>query len=109
MKRNEDPNYTSAMPNMKPRFKYYMHGLPDMGPIAFYSMKLGSHDSDVSGETLLKHGYPIPPTPTFSTWYKLKTDKRRCGYCWAAVRGLNDLDHHMQNVHFPVFEQSRVS
>lgn len=82
----------------KPRFKYY-DGFP-LEPI--YSMWLERGYSDVSGQTLLSHGHPIPPTPTYRTWRDLVRSKRKCGRCFSTVKNSSDLVHHNETNHLNV-------
>lgn len=61
----------------KPRFKYYLEGYGDVGPQPIYAMWIEEANdySDVGQQTLLQKGFPIPLTPTFSTWKSLNGSK----------------------------------
>ena len=77
-----------------PRFKYYTPRVEEIDPIAIYSLAMGEGHSDVSGESLLEKGLPIPLTPDHKTWERLVVEKKKCGRCFASVRGHDDLTRH---------------
>jgi len=77
----------------KPRFKYYWFDQP------FYSMPVKDGLSDVSGQTLLDNGFPIPITPTLATWHMMIEHKQRCPKCYMVVRGPADVARHIELNH----------
>lgn len=83
--------------NNHPRFKFYFEELGKSIP--FYSMWDGGEYLEVDGETLLKYEYPIPPTPTYSTWLMMVRLKKRCSKCWAVIRSREDFNNHYRQNH----------
>jgi len=81
---------------MTARFVYWWPQAGDGEDLAFYRNDIGS---DVTAETLLASGQPIPLTPTFSTWRDMVDQKSRCGLCWAVTRGRDDFKRHLDLNH----------
>jgi len=86
---------------MTARFKYYW--LFNETAYAFYAVEIEPGQwSDLSGETMLARGIPLPVTPSFNTWKQEVYSGRRCGSCWAKLpRGLAAVAAHHEERHLP--------
>lgn len=82
-----------------PHFKYYLEGLDKPEPMFGLWMPNSNGFSDVSGETVLAAGKPLPLFPDYKTWRNEVSGKRRCGRCWRVTRGADDLLRHTQISH----------
>jgi hypothetical protein len=82
-------------------FRYYLDGEFIKRPEPIFALWITDVNgySDVSGETLLKQGKPIPLFPDYQTWRREVSTKRRCGRCWRVVRGTVDLARHCELIH----------
>lgn len=79
---------------MKARFAYYMSEYLDRPEPIFRA----PDGSSVGGDTIInRYGLPVPLFPSYETWLKLVAEKKRCGRCYAALRGLPDLTNHYAN------------
>lgn len=85
---------------MKVKFAYYWL-MPGESPAAFYKAELSPGNvSDITGESLLAKGIPIPPTPTFNTWQRMVFERLRCGFCWTEINGtFVQLEQHVWKEH----------
>jgi hypothetical protein len=100
-----------------PHFKYYLEwSYLDSAPEPIFGIWIekASGYSDVSGDIVMKSGKPLPLFPDYKTWRMEVTAKRRCGRCWAVVRGHDDLVRHTQihhsqaPIHMPVGYKAAV-
>lgn len=90
---------------MKPHFKYWLDNEYMDRPEPIFGLQVATGVSDVSGETVLAAGFPLPLFPSVETWRREVLSKRRCGRCWAAVRGHSDLERHsnLNHLRAPIY------
>jgi hypothetical protein len=81
------------------RFVSYWDATPDLDYRTWTAMYRDENGSHVSGEELHRRGKPIPFTPDYPTWCHMVATKKRCGLCWASLKGAADFVHHIENNH----------
>lgn len=87
---------------VKIRFAHYTFPFLDIPPEPDYYVVSGEIPGklrpgmNICAEQIQEAGLPIPLTPTYKTYLSLMGQKKRCGRCWAALRGVADLSHHFE-------------